>query len=362
MRGLKRAFAGLVLFGVFLLCAIFLLFFLNHKKTAFPENSGDAWTGHYEFSEYIPLNDGDREFAWRYSIRVLEKPANRRTADIVIDGFLTRKRYKARVVGDENDVFFVFEEYLPGNVPMFESFEKGDLLLRFVKNGEDIRAVWHGIRPNVESKGPVRFERIQGDREARRTEKEEPAAAQFEARPEDEIKIAEKRFETQTVRFLKALRKNSAVELSPLVLDDSFFISRIFTLPEQARGEEVVSQKIDLKDISSLDFPIGEKSELSNLNSCFSRSEIDSVYVSPLIATSADAFPSTPESGEEIVKQCDSVIDGIRSGFSGDVIVRVGESGFVFATLGGYRLTFSNWAYFEKAGDSFYLKSVFLFY
>jgi hypothetical protein len=165
MRSSKKAFGGFVVLGavlgVLLLCAILFAFYANSENAAPRENPGDAWIGHYEFVEFIAPTEEEAEYGyawlWEYLIDI-RKEDDKCTADIVINGYQTMNRYKTRVVGDENEIFFVFEEYLPDNV--FEMFERGDLLLRFVKNGEEIHTVWYGMQPNVESDAPVRFERI----------------------------------------------------------------------------------------------------------------------------------------------------------------------------------------------------------
>jgi hypothetical protein len=368
VRNSQKVFAGVFFAGVLLFCV--LIFYASRDDSAFRESSADVWAGAYEFFEYaLPMSDGDHEFTWKYRTAVYEDGRNL-TADIAIDGFLTEKRYRARVTGDGDEISFVFEEYLPGNVLVFDSFEKGDLLLRFVKNGENIDTVWCGIQPNTEVKSALQFKRIAEEQEA---QQEVKSALQFkriteeqEAQQEERNETAEKQFKMQTVKFLRALRMDSVEALSQLVLNDSFRISRIFTFGniDDARGESVTSQRIDLKDISSLNFPIGGKNQLSDLNARFFRlPERNSRYEpSPLKVKSTDAFYTVGKFGSEILEQCDSLIEEYGSDFVGDVIIRVGENGFVFAMLQGSWLAFSDWAYFEKVGDSFYLKSVFLFY
>jgi hypothetical protein len=185
-----------------------------------------------------------------------------------------------------------------------------------------------------------------------------------------EEEIAAVQFKPQAMKFLKALREDNVEDFSQLVLDGSFYISRIFTFGnyEDARGEEVLSQKIDLEDIASLNFPIGAKNQFSELNRRFySVFDDELAYEAPFerIPTktkSTDVFFSVEKSRTEFMEQCESLIAEFDSEFAGFVIIRVGEDGFVLARFQGSALSYSEWAYFENVGDSFYLKSVFLFY
>jgi hypothetical protein len=124
--------------------------------------------------------------------------------------------------------------------------------------------------------------------ETQQAEKEEITAEQPEppAQPDAanrEILRAEQ-FKPQAMKFLKALREDSVTDFSELVTDNSFYISRLFTFGnyDDARGENVLLQKIDLKNISSLNFPIGAKNQLSELNlSFYSVFESDSANEAP---------------------------------------------------------------------------------
>jgi hypothetical protein len=62
------------------------------------------------------------------------------------------------------------------------------------------------------------------------------------------------------------------------------------------------------------------------------------------------------------MEQCESLIAEFGPDFSGYVIICVGEDDFVLARLHGSALAYSDWAYFEKIGDSFCLESILLFY
>jgi hypothetical protein len=333
MRNFKKAFVGILLFG-----AILLLFCAFYNNTMSQEHSTDDWIGEYKFFEYIPPTSENHEFAWRYFIHIYKND----TANIVIDGFQTMDRYKSRIVGDENEISLVFEDYLPENV--FEPFKNGDLLLRFVKNGKRIDTFWYGIQPNTELDGHMQFKRIVE-------------------------KITVERFKMQAVKFLKALRENNVKDFSQVIHNEPFYISRIFTRCKSSdeRNEDVLSQKIRLNDISSLDFPIGTKNRPSDLNARFRPTrESDTSYEAiiaeaPMKAISIDAFYSVGKSKTELVEQCDSLIKerGLNLGYT---IICVNENDFVLASLAGPSLACSDWAYFRKVGDSFRLTSILMFY
>jgi hypothetical protein len=309
------------------------------------DSSADAWIGEYEFFEYIPASDENNYVAWpwSYSIRIYKKDKDC-MAIMSNDGFQMVDRYRMRIVGDENEISFVFEEYLPGN--MFEPFKKGDLLLRFVRSGDEIHTVWQEKQPNTEIEGQV---------------------VQFEQTVE---KVTAERFKSQAVKFLKALREDNLKDFSQAVLDDSFYISRIFSRckPGEERNEDVLSQKIRLKDIPSLDFPIGTENQPSDLNSRFCPTpESDSAYEAliaeaPMKEISIDDFYSVGKSKAEFIEQCDSLMKAYGLNFSDYAIICVAENDFVLVSFARSTLAYSDWAYFERVEDSFYLKSVLLFY
>jgi hypothetical protein len=103
----------------------------------------DLWLGTYSFSEYVPE---DQNMFYGISI---SKEGENYYSQISIDGFQTMKRLKAQVLGDENSVDLVFEEYLPDNV--FEPYDKGDVLLSFKRENGEIHTYWGKIQPIVES-------------------------------------------------------------------------------------------------------------------------------------------------------------------------------------------------------------------
>ncbi|MFW6016143.1 MAG: DUF5991 domain-containing protein [bacterium] len=113
----------------------------------------ESWVGEYEFSEFAPPDQN--KF---YEISLYKENSNY-YADISIDGFQTIIRLQTKVIGDENSINLVFEKYLPDN--LFESYNKGDILLSFEKENSEIYTSWGEIKPMLESNeksGQVYFE------------------------------------------------------------------------------------------------------------------------------------------------------------------------------------------------------------
>lgn len=110
-------------------------------------NSGDSklesWLGEYTFSEFVPPDQN-----MYYSI-VINQDNGQYYAQINIDGFQAMQRLKAQVLGDENYIQLIFEEYLPDN--LFEPYDKGDILLSLKKENGKMYTVWNKIEPMLDS-------------------------------------------------------------------------------------------------------------------------------------------------------------------------------------------------------------------
>jgi hypothetical protein len=98
-----------------------------------------SWIGYYGFSESAKPNQ-----LMLYYIKIFEEDEIV-YADIYIDGFQTMSRIRATVVGDQDHIDLLFNNYLPDNV--FEIHEKGDILISFEKKDSQLYTIWGQIQP-----------------------------------------------------------------------------------------------------------------------------------------------------------------------------------------------------------------------
>jgi len=110
---------------------------------SFPEFAEDAdlsdWVGEYGFYEFFQPN-----INMVYTITVY-KEDEAYFANIVIDGFQTMERVKAKVVGDQESVAFMFDSYLPDN--LYKPYSAGDVLLSFERKDDAIYTEWEALWP-----------------------------------------------------------------------------------------------------------------------------------------------------------------------------------------------------------------------
>lgn len=115
----------------------------NENETNSESSRLESWLGQYTFSEFIPPDQN-----MYYSISINQENG-KYYAQINIDGFQTMQRLKAKVLGDENDIQLIFEDYLPDNV--LEPYDKGDILLSLKKENEGLYTFWNKIEPMLDS-------------------------------------------------------------------------------------------------------------------------------------------------------------------------------------------------------------------
>ena len=102
----------------------------------------DNWLGEYYYTETYPHNSGKSFYFIEYTITIY-KDENKYYAKIVGDGWFTMTRYLAQVTGDSKSIEISYLERLPDDLYYgHEAFPKGEVLLRFEREGNDLNTVW----------------------------------------------------------------------------------------------------------------------------------------------------------------------------------------------------------------------------
>jgi hypothetical protein len=140
------------MFRVF--AVLLAVLFLAGCSAGASESRNDIWIGSYEFHEIAQLAVDPELWitpVWSYSIELYES-GQHLYADIKIDGHSTLKRIRAKALPEGDDILFEFYEYIideDGNRTIFKKHEKGDVLLRFQRQGDDIITVWGTTQPQL---------------------------------------------------------------------------------------------------------------------------------------------------------------------------------------------------------------------
>ena len=110
---------------------------LNDSK----DNKGnlDEWLGEYSFYELYPP-----DINMLYDIKIFKEDDDY-YANIIIDGFQTNKRIRARVLSLQEGITLVFDSYLSESTG--EKFINGDELLGFNKVDSELHTNWGKIEP-----------------------------------------------------------------------------------------------------------------------------------------------------------------------------------------------------------------------
>jgi hypothetical protein len=99
----------------------------------------DSWVGNYSYSE---CNEPDQNMFYEIEIY---KDNSIYYARMYVDGFQTMMRMKAKVMGNERTIKLVFDSYLKDNT--YDTYSKGDILLRLKRDGETLYTTWEKIQP-----------------------------------------------------------------------------------------------------------------------------------------------------------------------------------------------------------------------
>jgi len=109
----------------------------NQSETS--ENSDlNVWIGNYDYYEFCEPN-----INLVYQIHVFQEKSI--YAEVDVEGFQTSEHLKAKISGDKNHIEFSFDSYYPDNA--FQSYQKGDVLFSFQRNGSDSLIEWGKLSP-----------------------------------------------------------------------------------------------------------------------------------------------------------------------------------------------------------------------
>ena len=120
---------------------VILIILLMVPLTGCPADPLETWSGSYSFGESGPENS---LIVMEYGIKIY-KENDVFFATIEIDGFQTMTRIKAKVTGDQKQIVFIFEEYLPDN--LYELYNRGDILLGFERSDKGLITHWRKMTP-----------------------------------------------------------------------------------------------------------------------------------------------------------------------------------------------------------------------
>ena len=135
---MKRKCCTFISLGVLLVLSVVFCIQITHKKNL------DNWLGEYYYTETYLHNSGEWFYFIEYTITIY-KDGNKYYAKIVGDGWFTMRRYLAQVTGDSKSIEILYLERLPDD-PRYgyekDAFPKGEVLLRFEREGNDLNTVW----------------------------------------------------------------------------------------------------------------------------------------------------------------------------------------------------------------------------
>jgi len=109
------------------------------------DNIPNSWVGDYSFFEYSPPDS-----FMSYSISICEEEGL--YSYISIDGWMTLERLRAKILSDNNNIYFEFDDYYIDEESAYNSYEiyeKGDILLGFEKIDDNIITIWGKIQPMI---------------------------------------------------------------------------------------------------------------------------------------------------------------------------------------------------------------------
>lgn len=137
-----------------LLCLIFALCF------SFAANAQSSWVGSYEFDEDGGKTAGGTAIFVSHRIDITESDDGL-IAMIQSNGYQTSKDLVGKAKVEGNKLLIYFEYYGENNI--FETYEKGDLLLTLERKKDEILTIWGKFQPIVkknEKSGKVYFKKL----------------------------------------------------------------------------------------------------------------------------------------------------------------------------------------------------------
>ena len=143
MRKNKMGVRILITLKIIVLIIIFIILFGCKYQT-----QCESWLGEYSFFECAPsVIEGNPNLIWEYKIQIF-KEEERCYAKICIDGPFMGAKWKAMIQGGDKSINFIFDSYFSNHITG-GNFEKGDILLTFTTNGENILTYWGEYIPQV---------------------------------------------------------------------------------------------------------------------------------------------------------------------------------------------------------------------
>lgn len=135
---MKRKCCTFICLGVILMLSAVFLIQIKHYKNL------NSWLGKYYYCETYPHSSGELFYVIEYTVTIY-RDDNKYYAQIVGDGWYTMTRYLAQVTGNRNKIDISFLQRLPDDVLYGcerDPFPKGEVLLRFERDGDDLNTVW----------------------------------------------------------------------------------------------------------------------------------------------------------------------------------------------------------------------------
>jgi len=126
------------------------------------------WAGKYSFFETCLASNQVVYMVMGYDIEIYQDGQGKYCADIIIHGHLTSIAVRAKVFGDEDEISFIFEEYLPDHYDLWTYSEDSPLLsFRREKDTGLIYTYWGQISAILltynEESGKIYFEKVEED-------------------------------------------------------------------------------------------------------------------------------------------------------------------------------------------------------
>ena len=112
----------------------------------------DVWIGEYEYYEFLYPDIN-------YKVEInISKKEDEYVADICINGFQVWEEIEAKVVGNENEIYFLYQNSKLNNPNVL--YVEGEVLFKFYFQDGYMLTDWEAIKPHIienQSSGNIRF-------------------------------------------------------------------------------------------------------------------------------------------------------------------------------------------------------------
>ncbi|MCK9478435.1 MAG: DUF5991 domain-containing protein [Firmicutes bacterium] len=137
MKTRKKSIFGLT--TVILTVSILMLGCTQNEKSKTKYISLDDWVGSYQFYEFCQPN-----ISMMFNINIFQLKDDY-IAYLSIDGFQASTKIIAKVVGNQEKIYLIYELRFTNSDKV--SFEKGDILLSFSKQNDEMLTHWGVVEP-----------------------------------------------------------------------------------------------------------------------------------------------------------------------------------------------------------------------